>query len=326
MSQRDLVAELRAARVEAPPEVRERVRLIAAAAPAPPRRVTWRRAAVVLVPAVAAIAAAVLVTRPSHHPESAIDAARARVAHSVTTELAPRAQDTPSAATGARPLTVPSAKGRAQQYDASLALRFDNAEQVSDAVKRALRITSSVGGYSVSVHASTHGKRAVADLRLKVPRSHVQGAMASLLQLGTLTGEDVSTVDKQALLNATDREIARLQKQLTDLRAQPPTPQLERRIAALVARVERLQRGEAATRRATHYATIALHLATALVVIEHKHGHGPLHGVVVALKWLGIGAVYALALGLPVALVLGILWLSLRGLRRRRVDALLTRS
>ncbi len=33
MSQRDLVAELRAAHVEAPPEVRERVRLIAAAAP-----------------------------------------------------------------------------------------------------------------------------------------------------------------------------------------------------------------------------------------------------------------------------------------------------
>jgi hypothetical protein len=324
MSQRDLAAELRAARVEAPPEVRERVRLIAAAAPAPPRRITWRRAAVVLVPAAAAIAAAVLVTRPSHHPSSALDALRTQTAGPLHAELA--APTHASAGAVRKAFTVPSSQGRAQQYDASLSLRFDTAEQVSDAVKRALRITTSVGGYSVSVHASTHGKQAIADLRLKVPRSHVQGAMASLLQLGTLTGEDVSTVDRQALLNATDRQIARLQTQLTALRAQTPTPQLERRIAALVARVERLQRGEAATRRATHYATIALHLATALVVIEPKHGHGPLHGVVVALKWLGIGAVYALAIGLPVALVLGILWLAMRGLRRRRVDALLNRS
>ena len=42
MSQRDLVAELRAARVVAPPEVRERVRLIARSA-APPRRMFTRR-------------------------------------------------------------------------------------------------------------------------------------------------------------------------------------------------------------------------------------------------------------------------------------------
>src|SRR5215813_6822554 len=65
MSQRDLVAELRAAHVEAPSEVRERVRLIAAGAPAPPRRITWRRALVVVVP----VAAAIVFTRPADHPQ-----------------------------------------------------------------------------------------------------------------------------------------------------------------------------------------------------------------------------------------------------------------
>ena len=75
MSQRDLVAELRAAHVEAPPEVRERVRLIAAAAPAPPRRITWRRAFVVAVPVAAAIAATVVFTRPAKHEQTATPAA-----------------------------------------------------------------------------------------------------------------------------------------------------------------------------------------------------------------------------------------------------------
>ena len=72
MSQRDLVAELRAARVAAPPEVRERVRLIARSA-TPPRRVfTWRRALVVALPAAAAIAAAVVFTRPAAHSQQPV--------------------------------------------------------------------------------------------------------------------------------------------------------------------------------------------------------------------------------------------------------------
>ena len=51
MSQRDVLAELQTARVTAPPELRERIRLVAATAdPKPPRRFTWRRALVVAVP------------------------------------------------------------------------------------------------------------------------------------------------------------------------------------------------------------------------------------------------------------------------------------
>ena len=70
MSQRDLVAELRDARIAAPPEVRERVRLIAAARHdrRGRRRFTWRRALVLAVPVAAAIAAAIVFTRPSHSP------------------------------------------------------------------------------------------------------------------------------------------------------------------------------------------------------------------------------------------------------------------
>ena len=68
MSQRDLVAELRGARPAAPEHLREQVRLIAAAATPPAKRITWRRALVVALPVAAAVAATVVLTRPENRP------------------------------------------------------------------------------------------------------------------------------------------------------------------------------------------------------------------------------------------------------------------
>jgi len=223
MSQRDLVAELRAAHVEAPPEVRERVRLIAADAPAPPRRITWRRALVVVVPVAAAIAATIVFTRPAKQHPSVLEL-------NTPATIAPNVGASIDRA--AKALTVPSPKGRVQTYDATLSLRVEHSRDVSDGVKQALRITTSLGGFSQSVHAETHGSSAVADLKLRIPRSRVQEAMAKLSQLGTITDENVSTVDQTALLNNTDREIARLQKQLAILRTEPQSPDSDRKIAS----------------------------------------------------------------------------------------------
>ncbi|MGZ4334485.1 MAG: DUF4349 domain-containing protein, partial [Gaiellaceae bacterium] len=204
MSQRDLVAELRAARVEAPSEVRARVRLIAAAAPRPPRRFTWRRALVVAVPVAAAIAAAVVFTRPSSHEQTAVPVERA-VDHGAATAPATKS------------LAVPFSPKRVQTIGETLTLRV---RDVSGAVKRAVRIAGALGGYATSVHASTHGSRGSADLTLRVPRAHLQEAMTRLAQLGTITNEHLEVTDRQAGLNATDRLIARLQKQLASHRAQ----------------------------------------------------------------------------------------------------------
>jgi multidrug efflux pump subunit AcrA (membrane-fusion protein) len=213
-----------------------------------------------------------------------------------------------------------------QTYGAFLALRLHSATAVSDGVKTALHIASSLGGYPTSVHASSEAKVASADLVLKIPRAHVQEAIARLSALGTITSEQVDIQDRQAGLNATDRTIARLQKQIADLRAQAPTATTPARIAALESQIARLQRAEATTRRTAHYATVQLHLTSAKAVVPPKHGHGPLHGVVVALTWLGIGAVYALAIGTPIAVLALLLWLGARVIRRRREDALLSRS
>jgi Domain of unknown function (DUF4349) len=321
MSQRDLVAELQAARLTAPPELRERVRLIAADASEPPPRFTWRRALVVVLPVAAAIAATVVFTRPSH--ERTAVATETLAAHGTVRAAVPA----PTTGAATKEFTVPSDNGRVQQYGATLSLRIPTPTGVSNAVKRALRITASLGGYSTSVHANSYGKSASAELTLKVPRTHVQEAMARLSQLGTITSEQVDVLDQQAGLNAIDREIARLQKKLAALRALPPSDATKVRIAQLTARIEALQRSEAATRRAAHYATIQLSMTTAEPVAPPTHHrHGPLHGVVVALTWLGIGAVYALAIGLPVLAVLLLVYLAIRTARRRREDALLNRS
>jgi hypothetical protein len=144
---------------------------------------------------------------------------------------------------------VPSSPKRVATTTTTLALQLPTPGKVSDAIKRALAITASLSGYPVSVHAQTHGKSATAALTLKVPRANAQRAVTRLSQLGTITSEQVSLTDKQAGLNATDRTIARLQKQLA---AATPGSPLAR---ALTAQIQQLQRAEAQTRAAAHYAT-----------------------------------------------------------------------
>jgi peptidoglycan hydrolase-like protein with peptidoglycan-binding domain len=323
MSQRDLVAELRAARIEAPSEVRARVRLIAAADTTPARRrtFTWRRALVVAIPVAAAVAATIVFTRPSHQTQAVPPVERA-IAHGSVHALAPTLKSAGS--TFAAPAPAPSTT-RVQRYGAYLALRVPTPNGVSTGVKQALQITKSLGGYAGSVHASTTAKSGSADLKLKIPRTHVQEAIARLSAIGTITAEEVDVQDLQATVNATGRTIAQLQRQLTALRAQPQTPSTTTRIAALVRRIQGLQRANATTIRTARYATVSLHLGTAAPKPAKAH-HGPLHGLAVAFRWIGIGAVYALALGAPFLLVLWLGWIATRTVRRRREDALLSRS
>lgn len=327
MSQRDLAAELRGARITAPSELRERVRLIAAADSTPTRRFTWRRALVVALPVAAAVAATVVFTRPSDHQTATPEVlSSSAIQHGAVKPFSGHPVTADSARGGAAKLAVPSTPGRVQTYGAYLALRLSSATAVSDGVKSALRIASSLGGYPTSVHATSQAKLASADLTLKIPRAHIQEAITRLSALGTITSEQVDIQDKEAGLNATDRQIARLQTQLKELRAQPTSATTTARIAALGSQIARLQRAAAATRRSAHYATVQLHLTSAKAVVPHKQGHGPLHGVVVALTWLGIGAVYALAIGAPLAVLALLVWFAARVIRRRREDALLSRS
>ena len=193
-------------------------------------------------------------------------------------------------------------------------------------MKKALAITTALGGHPTSVHASSADKTGVADLVLRIPRRHVQEAVTRLSQLGTITSEQVDVQDLQAGVDATARRIARLQRRLATLRAEPQTPERDRAVAAITAQVERLQRAEAATLRSAQLATLRLHVATPPAATPAHQGRGPLHGIGTAAYWTAIGGVYALAFGIPLIAVALLIWLIARTVRRRRVDALLSRT
>jgi hypothetical protein len=328
MSQPELIAVLRQARPVAPRELRERVRLIAAEAAVPPRRrITWRRAAVVLVPVAAAIVAAVVLLPRADHSSTAVEKQPLPVlsAGSGAAHAQNEFSLAPGTAKVAPSLPTPSST-RLQRYSASLELRLPSPRAVSDASKRATRIIAALGGYPSSLNVEAGGNSGYANLVLRVPRVHVQVAVSRLAALGRIVNESVSIADLEAQANSTARLIARLQGQLTALQAETQTTQTERQIAALTSRIQSLQRGQAATARTAHYATINLQLTTVAPAAPAQRGHGPLHGLGIAFHWLWIGAVYVVALGAPLVALLGLVWLAARTARRRREDALLSRS
>jgi hypothetical protein len=303
MSQRDVLTELRAARVSASPELRARVRMIAAQAP-PQRRLARRRLGLglALAPALAAViaGAVVLSTRSAHHG--------ATVAHGEASRTLARPAE--KSATQAQAAPAPT-RNRVQRYGATLQLRVATPQELSRAVERALRVAAALGGHLAAVHVASASGRGDARVVLRIPRAHVQPAITRLSQLGTVIGEQIDIQDLQTGINATDRTIVVLQRQLAQLRAIQQTDQTKRRIAQLTQRVVALQRARAATIRTAHFATVTLGFTTPPP--PHRSAGGLLHDVKTALPWLGLAAVVLL------------LVVALRGVRRRREDALLSR-
>ena len=160
MSQRDLVAELRGARIAAPADVRERVRLIAAAATPAPRRFTWRRALVVALPVAAAVAASIVFTRPSD--TTATQPTRGRLA-SAAGELGRRPSSV-SATAGSRSGDAAKRSHRRRSGPRAALRRIPRPARVDTATASPTAssahssITSSLGGYPTSVHASSKGR------------------------------------------------------------------------------------------------------------------------------------------------------------------------
>ena len=324
MSQPDLIAQLREARPMAPLELHERVRLIAAEATVPPRRrITWRRAVVVLVPVAAAIVAAIVLLPGAGKQATPIPAHEGQALQGVLDNGA--AVGAVPGAVRATPSVPAPSTTRLQRYSASLDLQLPTPTAVSAGSRKAVAIAASLSGYQQSVTVRTASKTGYAHIVLRIPRANVREAIRRLSALGTITAENVAIEDLQVQVNASDQKIARLQGQLAALQAQSQTTEIESRIASLTAQIQRLQRARATTVRTAHYATIELQMTTPAAAIAVEHKPGPLHGLGIAFHWAWIGAVYALALGAPLAALIAAIWLLARTVRRRREDTLLAR-
>ena len=269
MSQRDLVAELRAARTEAPAELRERVRLIAAADTTPgapphvhlaPRARRRRAASRRPSPARSSLtpAGAPRGRRPPLARRATTAVARRRVGRRACKRPAPR----PCRA-ASRPTPVDDARPALRRLRSRCACRRRTASPTG--VKQALRITRSLGGYAGSVHATTaeHGRQRRPDAE-DPAHARPGGDRAPL-----------GARDDHRRAGRRPGPADRAQRDRPDDRAapaaarRPARPAADRRrrrahVAALTAQIQGLQRGRGGhgpRRRATPPS--ALHLGTA---------------------------------------------------------------
>ena len=335
MSRPDLLGALRQATPAAPAALRERIRELATAASPPPRRLGWRRPlAGFALAALAAAAAAALVLLPgSGRP-------RAEVAPTIVGAQVPLPRNLAAPAAGARPAFSPAASSalplpapspnRAQSYGASLRLRLADGSAVAAAARRAVQIAEALGGFPQSVNVSVGARTGSAKIVLRVPRSRVGEAINRLSSLGSVVGEHVSITDLQAGVDATGRRIVRLERRLAAALHAPQTAANQKLVAALSSQIEGLQRARAATLRSARDATVGLALGTPAPKrvrprprVVHR---GPFHALGGIFRRAGIVAVYALAIGTPLAVLAYLGFLLTSRIRRRREERLLSRS
>lgn len=290
----DLALELRAARPVAPEALRQRVVEIAAhevAPPAPHRlslpRIRFRRAALVLVPACLAVAvlgalAHGLATSGSSGSPSL---PTALVDRQPVGAPPPRAED--RAAPNAQALSrqartaekglppaigLPPSHNRLQDYSASMRLRLDDVDGLSDATLRAMRIARGFGGYVVSVRydSSDRQERGEAYLTLRVPVERIQNAVLRFSSLGTILDQNIVIRDVQPRVDALERRIVQLRSQIAAVDAQLRNPnvseadraRLQFRRERLATQLRQAARSRQATIRQAQFATVSLVLTT----------------------------------------------------------------
>ena len=325
-----LVRELRSARVAAPEALRERVREIARGEPEPPParqpRLRRRRAVLVLAPAAVAAAAVTGVVVGV----VASDDGGERV---VSRGALPSQKQAPVPEAARRSLdlgksAVAPSLGRAQQYEAELTIRVGD---LSEATKRALRLTRSLGGYVRTADYGSGERSGTAHLVVRIPIGGVQEAIVRFSSLGTILDQRVSVRDIQPSIDRRFRrmqalraEIAKLTKRIASLGADSPEREyLEAELARVRGELVALQREQRQARRQASLATVSLGLrsgeAGAAAPAEPGRLERALDGAADVLVKELVVLVYVFVVGAPFVL-LAALALGGARTRRRRLD------
>ena len=270
MSQPDreaILDQIRASKIEVPPELRARVRAIAASTPpgAPRHTVSWRRITLVAVPACVGVAAAValaagVLDSGTQRPTEAAGRERAATLSASADQAtpAPKAAGTGSAG-------LPATSGRAQRYEAELRLKVGD---LSSATKRALRLTRGFHGYVRSVEYGSGAERGSATMTVRVPVGSVQKAIVEYSAIGQILDQHVSIGDVQPQVDRRFRQMQAQRDAIAKLQAKLESPSLtpaertvlENRLVAARRELVGLQRAQAALKRETSYATVSLDL------------------------------------------------------------------
>jgi hypothetical protein len=351
MSQPDhdaITEQIRAARLTASPELRARVRAIAATAPAhvparPRRELPWRRLALVLVPAGVAVAFAVSLAAglTSSGTDSSKNASPAPAPpftgparDATTTGVAAGALEAQKGGAGGS-AGLPATPNRAQLYEAELTLKVHD---LSAATKRALRLTQDFHGYVRSVQYGSGAESGSASVVVRVPVGSVQKAIVRFSAIGAILDQHVSIQDVQPQVDARFRRLQAQRDAIAKIQAKLESPTLsstdraalEQQLVAARRQLVVLQKAQAALRRQTSYATVSLGLRTAgkAVVVPHEPGRigRALHRSGQVLADEAKVLVYVLVVGAPFFALAALAAVGLRARRRRGEARLLATS
>lgn len=308
------LAELRAARPEASPELRERVRMLSRLEPAPRRTLFPRRAVLALVAAalVGSVVAVGIVQRDDRGEQQAGESFAGK-------EGASEGFATPESAP-----TVASDAARLQDFRAELRVRVDD---VGRKTAEAMRIAQTLGGYVVS--AQYGGAKTDSLLVVRVPISRAQDAIGRFSRLGTLAAQRFSLQDLQAAVDQVDDQVQSLQARIAELEEQLRDPRLSRQERVVLrsqldqARQELtfvLDQREATVEQA-RFAEITLTLTAAAE--PEPESQGVIGDAVDALGSIWIWVLAVLIVGAPFLALLVAAVLLARRLRRRANERLL---
>jgi Domain of unknown function (DUF4349) len=339
----ELAALLRSSRPAASPELRGRIRELAAREPASEPfwtklRLPARRAVLVAVPAAAALAIAGAGALGLARSDGTTEATRDAVATESFDTSAGKA--VPEAAPGLQSLTTPRGSsvaptpGRAQRVSATLTVEVADPEAVSDAARNALELTQSLGGHVVTAAVAT-GEQGSAAITVRVPVTKVQEAIVGLSGIGRIVSQQVSIQDLQEDLDRLERQerrtleqIARISARLESDALDPGTRAvLEARRRVLRAELRTLRQGLATTNAEARMATIQLTVVTpeaSGVVPVPSRLDRTLDEAVNVLVWEGVVALAVLIVAAPFAIVALAVWFGNRFYRRREDERLLT--
>ncbi len=324
-----LVRELHASSTSASAALRARVDDLGAA---PHRPRFGRRARLVaLMAAVGAFAAAVatvdLTSNVAGGEESAV--------HGASRSLVPVAKNPSedrSAANGSpeSPAFGIAPGGRAQDVDMWITLRVKDADQLSESSQEAMKITRELGGVVGSSNVATEGTRGRAELRLEIPAARVDDGRFRLSELGTVTGERVTTVDLQAPLDRALARVEHLQSAIRIAKARlasgllSPQEELQTRIRLehLRSKIRAVTRTRVALTREASMAELTLTLGTptgAMPATREGGVTGAAHKAIDVLRGAGSVAVFLVLVLSPLLVLLLLAWLALRA-RGRRIE------
>lgn len=288
----ELVGELRALPTAAPEHVREHVRALGE----PPQAARfwqrfaffpWRRSLLVLAPVcvLGLVTAAVIhgVLNSGSKPQ-AVATVHGEAAQSGARERLNPSEDEPvfgalTPQTLAPVLPTPS-PGRLQDYEATMAVRVDDLDTLTERTNEAIRVARSYGGYVASLEQSTSaGRPGQADLLLRIPVTHVEDALMRLAGLGTVIDRHLSIRDLEQVVQQQRARILRLKlfiaRATERLKGSLPADvrlRLELQVEAARSDLSRLTRSNKATLREASLSRIALTLTTQKAIGATKKG------------------------------------------------------